>query len=193
MFYLTSVHDFSPTFDAENIDGCILKIADGDYDALEALYNNTKASVYGYALSILKNTFDAEDVLHDVYVSIFSSAQGYFSHGKPLAWILTITRNLCLMKIREHKRKADMPEENWEAYLDNCERMSTLDKLVITECMKSLSDEERQIVALHAVSGFKHREIALFLQMPLSTVLSKYNRAIKKLRIIYKEDGENER
>jgi RNA polymerase sigma-70 factor (ECF subfamily) len=48
--------------------------------------------------------------------------------------------------------------------------------------MKHLSDQERQIVVLHAVSGLKHREIAAALNLPLPTVLSKYNRALKKLK-----------
>ena len=56
-----------------------------------------------------------------------------------------------------------------------------------------LSDTERQIVVLHAVSGFKHREIAAMLNLPLPTVLSKYNRAIKKLRSqLEKEDGSHD-
>ena len=45
-----------------------------------------------------------------------------------------------------------------------------------------LSDGERQIVALHAVAGLRHRQIAALLELPLSTVLSKYARAIKKLK-----------
>lgn len=53
---------------------------------------------------------------------------------------------------------------------------------MLTECMNRLSDEERQIVMLHAVSGFKHREIAAILELSLPAVLSKYNRALKKLR-----------
>ena len=57
-----------------------------------ALYRQTKASVFGYALSLLKNPYDAEDVLHDCFVSIYSAAEGYVSSGKPMAWILTITR-----------------------------------------------------------------------------------------------------
>ena len=48
--------------------------------------------------------------------------------------------------------------------------------------LKLLSDEERQIVVLHAISGFKHHEIAKVLKLPLPTVLSKYSRALKKLR-----------
>ena len=50
------------------------------------------------------------------------------------------------------------------------------------ECLERLSDQERQIVALHAVAGFKHREIAALLELPLSTVLAKYARAIRKLK-----------
>ena len=48
--------------------------------------------------------------------------------------------------------------------------------------MEQLSDGERQIVALHAVAGLRHRQIAALLELPLSTVLSKYARAIKKLK-----------
>ena len=99
-----------------------------------------------------------------------------------MAWILTITRNLCLLKLRERKRMADIPPENWEPYLQACENASPEDRLILTECMKLLSDEERQIVILHAVAGFKHRETAKLLELPLSTVLSKYNRAMKKLK-----------
>ena len=53
---------------------------------------------------------------------------------------------------------------------------------MIRQCMDRLSDEERQIVVLHAVAGFRHREIGALLELPLSTVLSKYHRAIKKLK-----------
>lgn len=52
---------------------------------------------------------------------------------------------------------------------------------MLTEVLQTLAEDERQIVVLHTVSGLKHREIAEFLKMPLSTVLSKYNRSLKKL------------
>ena len=52
-----------------------------------------------------------------------------------------------------------------------------------------LSDEERQIVMLHSVSGFRFREIASFLQLPLNTVLSKHHRAMKRLRRQLSEEG----
>ena len=56
------------------------------------------------------------------------------------------------------------------------------DRSILRSCMEQLRDEERQIVTLHALSGFKHREIAAILQLPLPTVLSKYHRAVKRLK-----------
>ena len=67
-------------------------------------------------------------------------------------------------------------------YIEGNPAVTAENKAAIRACMERLSDEERQIVVLHAVSGFKHREIASLLSLALPTVLSKYNRAIKKLR-----------
>ena len=141
------------------LDTLLGRIAIGDTAALEALYRRTQTAVYSFALSVLKNAHDAEDVLHDCYVAVWNSAAQYHSRGKPMAWLITIAKNLCLQQLRAQRKTADMPED-----------------------MRQLSDGERQIVTLHAVAGFKHREIAAILQMPLATVLSKYNRAIKKLK-----------
>lgn len=55
-------------------------------------------------------------------------------------------------------------------------------RLVLETAMKALSEQERQIVMLHAQSGLKHREIGALLGIPVGTVLSKYNRSMSKLR-----------
>lgn len=64
------------------------------------------------------------------------------------------------------------------------DNISSEDNMILSECLNTLSEEERRIVVMHAVSGMKHKEIAEFLNMPLSTVLSKYNRSLKKLKTI---------
>ena len=69
------------------------QIAKGDHDALAALYQHTNASIYGFALSILKNASDAEDALHDCFLDIYQAAGSYRPQGKPMAWIFTIVRN----------------------------------------------------------------------------------------------------
>lgn len=179
---LTSANDIRTDKSSDQLDSYLLKIAARDSQALADLYDSTSASVYAFALSILKNSHDAEDVLHDCYLQVYSAASGYRPCGKPMAWILTITRNLCLLKLREQQRLSGIPQEDWEPSPETSERMSPEDKLVLAECMNRLSDTERQIVILHAAAGFRHREIAEILEVPLATVLSKYSRAIKKLK-----------
>ena len=75
-----------------------------------------------------------------------------------------------------------LPDGDWVAELAEQKHLSNDERLLLDECMKRLSDEERMIIVQHAVIGFKHQEIADDLDLPLSTVLSKYRRALMKLR-----------
>lgn len=176
------VQQTDPEAGACLLDQHLAGIAAHDSEALEALYHSTCTAVYSFALSLLKNTHDAEDVLQECYLNIYAGAGAYRSAGKPMAWILTIAKNLCYQKLRERQRTADLPQEDWEPWLAAHEGLSHEDRLIIRQCMDILTSEERQIVTLHAVAGFRHREIAALLSLPLSTVLSKYHRAIKKLK-----------
>ena len=180
------VHEYSNKI----LDEAIEKIAHGDTHALSEIYQMTHQKVYGLILSILKNRHDAQDVLHDCYVSVVSSASTYKSSGRPVYWILGIARNLCLLKLRERKKMVNITYEDWEESIDGNNDISVEEKMVVHEFMNILSDEERQIVYFYAVMGYKHREIAHMMELPLPTVLSKYHRALKKLRIELKK-GEN--
>lgn len=176
----------------ELLESAISRLANGDKDALTDLYNVARVSVYSFALSIVKNQYDAEDVMHDTFVAVYNHAKSYAPKGKPLAWILTIAKNYALKSLKQHGRISS-EEEDWERYNDetNDEAEQSEKRLILMEILKSLSEEERQIITLHAVSGLKHRQIAELLDLPLSTVLSKYNRAIKKLRNEFKEDAND--
>lgn len=175
------------TLNQSTLDTYLQRIALGEKSALAELFEGTKTSVYGFALSIVRNAYDAEDVLQETYVKIWSAADGYCSQGKPMAWILTIAKNLATSILRERYKVADIPEEDWHMYYADSPAVSSEDRLVLAAAMKQLADDERQIVMLHAVTGLKHIEIAKLMTLPLSTVLSKYNRAKKKLKNILKE------
>ena len=97
-----------------------------------------------------------------------------------MAWILTIAKNLCKDMLRRNQNIADLPDEAWL----NIAAPNTTndDRLILAACMQELDEKERQIVVLHAVAGFKHREIAEFMNLSLTGVLTKYHRAIKKMK-----------
>lgn len=158
------------------------KIGAGDQNAFCTLYCQTKSAVYAYSLSILHNQIDAEDAMQETYLKIRGAAHLYQMQGKPLAWILTITRNICLMKYRQQRRQFTCPEEELKEAIDFGQITDREDRIVLETAFEVLSKEECQIIVLHAVSGMKHREISALLDMPVSTILSKYNRGLKKLR-----------
>ena len=170
-------------------DKLIKDIAKGSMEALHTLYEKTHKSVYAFALSITKNTHDAEDVLQETFLKIYHKAADYSSYDKPMAWIFTIARNFALMKIRERKKEGsleddnDVPEQDFSFVEDVGER------IVLKTAINKLEESERTILMLHAVTGLKNREIAELLDMSINTVLSKYNRTVRKMQKYLEEEG----
>lgn len=181
VFLMTIYESLSEPQTDEDLDLLLSGIATGDTQAFKTFYEQTKASVYGFAVSMLKNSYDAEDVMQSVYVNLYNTASHYKSQGKPMAWVLTITKNLCYEKFRDFAREGELPE-----YLENdislSNDMNIDDKMLVEFCLNTLDADERKIVVLHAVSGLKHREIAQLLDLPIGTVLSKYTRALGKIK-----------
>lgn len=166
---------------AENsrLDMQIKLIAQGRKTALEALYQMTKTSVYAYSLSLLGSVADAEDAMQEVYLEIWQSAGSYKSVGKPMGWIITLTKNVCFMKLRSKKYVSAEPlEPSRFSGFGLCPEESA----VLRGCLEALTESEREVILLHAVSGLKHREIAEITGLSLTAVLSRYHRSIKKLR-----------
>ncbi len=196
LLFMTSAIEskICPRYLAPSVEASLLQeIAGGSQDALSRLYEQAAAAVYGFALSILKNPHSAEDVMQETFLQVFSSASSYQGKGKPMAWILTIARNLSLMKLREQKKFAQTPlEEMWDLQSEDKGLKIKEDKLLLDGVLQILTEEERQILMLHATSGLKHREIAEMLKLPLPTVLSKYRRALLKLQKRLKEDENSE-
>jgi len=155
--------------DSQVLEELFQKTASGDEASFHDLYELIKAPIYGYSLSILKNHDDALDNMQDVFIKVYDSLENYKYQNKPMNWIFTITKNCALMKIRKEKK----------------EQKQEIEKEQIIN--SSISEEERQIMIMHLIGNLKHKEIAQILDLKLSTTLSKYHRAIKKLRLQWKE------
>ena len=110
-----------------SLEAWIAGTADGDTDAFAKLYLNTRAAVYAYALSLLKNAHDAEDVVHDCYLNIRSSAGLYRPGGNPMAWIITIVKHLSLQLLQRQNRSESL--EN--VLLQDTKRADPDDKLIV--------------------------------------------------------------
>lgn len=164
-------------------DRMIKKVANHNVECFEELYRLSSAAVFGLAVSIVGNRVDAEDVVQEVYINIYDKANQYQGGNKAMAWIFTITRNQSLMKIRDrNKRKHVNLDDVYDVGIDNNIEDEMYNENLINKILEILKEDERQIVVMHSMSNIKHKEIAVLMKLPLSTVLSKYNRALKKLK-----------
>lgn len=166
----------------------LVRIAAGDKAALAELYAQAKNPVYCFALSILRDSFAAEDVMQETFLQVWKSAPTYHLGGKnALTWILGITKYTALARLREGQR-AGVPLEDAAEKADPGDAFRDCENRIVTQAvLAQLSQDEREIVVLHVVTGLKHREIAELLEMPLPTVLSKYRRSLKKLERLVRE------
>lgn len=172
-------------------DSLIERIARGDDVAFSELYYATYKKLFAFVLSMVGNSADADDLVQETYIKIRGAAHLYRPEGKAMSWIFKIAQNEARMYWRKskdiHFQELDAAE-NFISFegISNIEHREMLEN-----AFKVLSQEEIQIVTLYLVSGFKHREIADLLKLPLATVLSKYRRGLKKMEKKLKEEYQD--
>ena len=184
IFFMNVIGAPAPTRTYKIDDDLIARIGADDQDAFDMLYENINQPLYAYILSLTQDAQNAEDVLQETYLKIRSAAHLYKAMGKPMAWIFTIARNLSMMQHRSAKRTAEEEIDQLEHDPRFSMQFDREDHIFLKEILSQLNEKERSIILLHTVSGYKHREIARDLNMPLSTVLSNYSRGMNKLRMM---------
>ncbi len=168
--------------DKKQIDALMTKVAEGDNRAFEQLYEETRRGVYAFAYSYLGNPADAEDATEEVYFTVKRKAYLYRPGTDARAWLFQIAKNLSLDELRRRKQRP----ESLEGLSSD---PSAPPKLPALDLMTAaLNESEKEIVLLHAVWGYKHREIAKMTGLPLGTVTWKYKSATEKLRRAWKEE-----
>lgn len=166
--------------DGDDHEKCLGAVAAGDLRALEPPYRALRVAVFTLALSVVRDRSLAEDVLHETFVRISEKANTYRAGTRPRAWVLAIARNLAIDAVRRHAREnaldEGLPAED-----------ESLGALVVTSALMTLEPLEREIVALHALCGLTHSEIAAQLGLQPGTVRWKYRVALGRLAPLVSE------
>lgn len=169
------------------------KIASGDNAAFAELYYASYRQIYGFLLSLTRNKEDAEDLLQNTYIRIRNGSHLYKKQGTPMTWMCTIAKNQYLDFVRKYGKNRGIDFGEVENYVSegltakNDDSKSVEDRMLLESAFSVLGEQERTIVILHMIDGLKHREISELTGLPLSTVLSKYNRSLKKMKEIITE------
>ena len=123
-----------------------------------------KDKLYRYALRILGNQMAAEDVVQEVFIKVWKKREEVKEIENKEAWAMTVTRNLALDKLRKKKYRHEPVEEHYalkDAGMDPAERVQSNDIMIrIKKAINALPDDQRQVVHLRDVEGYKYKEIA---------------------------------
>jgi RNA polymerase sigma-70 factor, ECF subfamily len=167
----------------------INRVAAGDQAALRLVYSETSAKLFGVCLRILGERSEAEDVLQEVYLTVWRKAASFEeSVASPITWLVAIARNRTIDRLRASgasratlpiEAAADVPD----ASLSAVERLEVdEDQARLRDCLHEL--EERQSAAIRAafLDGFTYDELAERARVPLGTMKSWIRRGLLKLR-----------
>lgn len=168
----------------------IRRAQNGDREAFAILFEQNKNLVFKTAYLMLGESSEAEDALQEIFVQVYKSLSG-FDPGKAAftTWLYRITFNYCLNH-RRKKRPFTLPlEELSPALKSEFPGAQLAEEEIIQLAIGKLTDKQRAVVILRYFWDLPYAEIAQILNVPLGTVKSRIDLALKTLRKVLEEPG----
>jgi RNA polymerase sigma-70 factor (ECF subfamily) len=165
------------------------EIARGDRDAFGRFYDLHAALVHTFALRVLRERGEAEEVVQDVFVQVWRQADTYSAdRGTPEAWLLTMTRSRGIDKLRSRRRRDEMvrPAENPDRMPEPAAAESVAGpaeaRATLGGALADLPANQRSVLELAYFDGLTQSEIAARLGEPLGTVKTRMRSGLERLR-----------
>ncbi len=170
----------------------MLGIQSGDADALSQLYDRYNGIMKALILRIIHNETEADDLLQEVFMEIWNQAKNFSAEkGKPLGWMVTLTRRRAIDALRKkqayaraEERLQAQPEQQPIAWVQNTtendiEAGDT--RALMAKVINSLPEAQQQVIELAFFQGMSQREIAFHTNIPLGTVKTRLELGLKKI------------
>jgi RNA polymerase sigma-70 factor, ECF subfamily len=158
----------------------VARAKSGDNDAIRFLYLRYKDNVYGYVLSILRDAHEAEDATQTVFIKLISVIHKYEPRHVPFtAWILKVARNVALDSLRQRR---PVPCENVIESWRPADDLSDDRRRGLELALKTLSEDQRDVVVLRHLVGLSPGEIADRMGRTESSIHGLHHRARLALR-----------
>lgn len=147
--------------------------------AQEALYARFSPKMLGVCYRFAKNREDAEDMLQEGFIKVFTQLHQYRSEGALEGWIRRIIVHTCINVLKKNKKFSDSVDIIHATGVHIREDMipAIMQAKQVVECIRLLPLGYRTVLNLYAIEGFSHREIANMLEVEESTSRSQYTRA----------------
>ena len=147
--------------------------------------------VFGYAMALTRNSFEAEDLVQETYVRAMETMGRLREDSNIKAWLFTILRNIWLNQIRQQRARPqllelDMDDKSAGLAVETAKDphslyVTKIETEQVHEALQQLPEELREIIVLREFAEHSYQEIAALLQLPRGTVMSRLSRARVRL------------
>lgn len=161
--------------DEQILSGCL----QNDAAAQEALYSRHSPQMLGVCYRFAKNREDAEDMLQEGFIKVFSQIHQYRNEGALEGWIRRIIVHTCINVLKRNRKFNDCIDISYAAGVSVREEWipAGLQAKEVVESIRMLPMGYRTVLNLYAVEGYSHKEIGRMLDIEESTSRSQYTRA----------------
>lgn len=164
------------------------KICQRDQSALASLYERFGNAVYSLALHILQNQSSAEEVTQDVFLKVWERADQWDTkRGKLSTWILAMTRNAAIDRLRRENRSVDFSSVPLDKVVNLLAVEDWQQGQQLRTLLQQIPPEQAQIVQLSFFGGLSHTDMADMLDIPLGTIKTRLRLGLQKLRDLWLE------
>ena len=177
-----------PTDDVDLMEG----VARHNRVAFDALHKRFAGAIYSTAYRVLNNPSDAEEVMQDVFNTIWNKATVYEPRkGKPLTWASTMARNRAIDRLRGNQRRFRLKDQFRDEVMtdepvtkrDASDEADLKDRTgILRDALIELTKDQREAIELVYLNGLTQKEAAEILHQPLGTVKARVRRGIARLR-----------
>jgi RNA polymerase sigma-70 factor (ECF subfamily) len=167
----------------EELRELFIEIKYGNNIAFEKLYKNYKNLVYKIAYSILKNSYDSDDIVQIVFEKIYSIDKDKLPTRNESSWLYSVTKNETINYLNKKKNHIEL-EEIYEIEDNNNEINELINKDSYNRLIGKLNENEKEIISLKILSNLSFKEIAKLLNKPTGTIKWIYYKSINTLKLL---------
>ena len=167
----------------------VSKFQDKDEKAFETLYNMYSESMLGVIYNIVRDHDIAQDVMQEVFIKAWHSADSYSSKkGRFFTWLINISRNAAIDKIRSKSFKNAGKNLNSDYFVDIIQDHDSLedktDAIGIKKFVGKLKKKCIEVIELLYFKGYTQKEASETLEMPIGTIKTRNRNCINALRLM---------
>lgn len=170
------------------------RIADGDMQAFEELYQRYHRRIYTLCLRMTGNTAEAEDLTQEIFIHIYRKIGSFRGDSALMTWLHRLTVNKVLMHFRKSSVRRETTTKDGETPEPSAKGRETpsqqlaVDRLALDKAIAQLAPGYRAVFILHDVEGYEHTEIARARGIAIGTSKSQLHKARLRLRELMKQE-----